>query len=347
MKVTLTDIARKLGVSASTVQRALGGLEGVGEEKRDRIKQVAEEMGYRRNLTASALKTGTRTIGVILPEPVRDNRFYAKFLWEGALRCCGEYKEFNLDVAEFTYVRTPESHVAALRDVLNRHGGGLDGVLTMGVAAPGAAKAFAGFREKNIPVVFVGTDTGAPDRLCCVRTYDEMAGRMVADLLINFTAPKKGGKVVMTGDFAIPDQFYNAQGFERHMYESAAPLAIHKLAADLDLKAVKKTVRRILDSDADVHAVYATSSRNTVPVCEAVEESGRKPHVLGSDIFPESVDFLRRGVLNATIHKRPSDQAYRAMQTLVDIVVKGKKVPEDTILIDPVIVMKSNLECFL
>lgn len=366
MKVTLTDVAERLGVSASTVQRALAGLGGVGEARRGLIKRVAEEMGYRRNLTASSLKTGARTIGIVLPEPGRVNRFYAKFLWEGALRCCAEYKEFNVDVAEFTYVRTPEGHAAALREALGRRGAGLDGVLTMGTPAAGASEIFAEFRARGIPVVFVGTDSGAAsskDRVCCVRTYDEMAGRMAADLLVNFTAPRKGGKVVMTGDFAIPDQFYNAQGFERHLYESGMPLAVHKLSGDLDLQAVRKAVAGILAADLSgssgsfVHAVYATSSRNTVPVCEAVEEAaaavpgGRKVFVLGSDIFPESVDFLRRGVLNATIHKRPADQAYHAMRALVDIVVKGKgaggPVSEGSILIDPVIVMKSNLECFL
>lgn len=350
VKVTLNDVAKRLGVSASTVQRALAGLDGVGEVRRERIKQVAEDMGYRRNLTASSLKAGARTVGIVLPEPGRVNRFYAKFLWEGALRCCAEYKEFNVDVAEFTYVRTPESHAAALRAVLGRRGSALDGVLTMGTPAAGADGLFAEFRARGIPLVFVGTDSGsAGDRVCCVRTYDEMAGRMAADLLVNFTVPQKGGKVIMTGDFAIPDQFYNAQGFERHLYENAMPLAVHKLSGDLDLRAVRKTVSDILAGDSSVHAVYATSSRNTVPVCEAVAAAagGRRPFVLGSDIFPESIDFLRRGVLNATIHKRPADQAYQAMRTLVDIVVKGKDAAEATTLIDPVIVMKSNLECFL
>lgn len=347
MKVTLNDIGLRVGVSPSTVQRALNGLEGVGSKKRDLIRRVAEEMGYRRNLTASALKTGARTIGIVLPEPIQNNRFYAKFLWEGALRCSGEYREFNLDVAEFTYVRTPGNHVEKLREVLDAHGDRLDGILTMGTRHPGAGEIFAEMKARNIPVVFVGTDAEPEDRLCCVRTYDEMTGRMAADLLINFTSPKKRSKVVMTGDFAIPDQFYNAQGFERHIYENNAPLEILKLANDPDLDAVRKSIRDILESDPNICAVYATSSRNTVPMCRAALESGRKPRLIGSDIFPESIEFLRQNVLNALIHKRPSDQAYQAMQTLVNAVVKGEAATRDTIQIDSVIVMKSNVECFL
>lgn len=347
MKVTLTDIGLRVGVSPSTVQRALNGLEGVSDKKRDVIRQVAEEMGYRRNLTASALKTGSRMIGIVLPEPVHNNRFYGKFLWEGALRCSGEYREFNLDIAEFTYVRTPENHIEKLGEVLEEHGDRLDGVLTMGTCHPGARRVFAEMKARNIPVVFVGTDAEEQDRVCCVRTYDEMAGRMAADLLINFTSPKKHSKVVMTGDFAIPDQFYNAQGFERHIYENNAPLEILKLANDPDLDVVRKSVREILESGLNICAMYATSSRNTVPMCRAIVESGRKLHVIGSDIFPESIEYLRQNVLHAIIHKRPLDQAYQAMQTLVNVVVKGERVARDTIQIDSVIVMKSNVECFL
>jgi LacI family transcriptional regulator len=253
-------------------------------------------------------------------------------------------------MAEFTYVRTPENHAAKLHEVLESLGDKLDGVLTMGTCHPDAESAFAGFAGKGVPVVFVGTDAREQDRLCCVRTYDEMAGRMAADLLINFASFEKHSKIVMTGDFAIPDQFYNAQGFEKHIFESGAPLEILKLSNDPDLDVVKGNIRKILDSGLDIRAVYATSSRNTVPMCQAIAETGRgggDVRVIGSDIFPESIDFLRRNVLNALIHKRPSDQAYQAMQTLINVVVKGEGVPHDTIQIDSVIVMKSNLECFL
>ena len=348
-RVTLQDIANKVGVSPSTVQRALYGIDGVGRARRDEIRKIAETMGYRRNLSASALKTGSRTVAVILPEPVGNNRFYARFLWEGALRCSEKYKEFNLNVVEFTYVRTHENHAAKLREAFDSHGDRLDGVLTMGTSTPEAEEVFSEFAGRGVPVVFVGTDARECDRVCCVRTYDEMAGRMAADLLINFASPKKHSKIVMTGDFTIADQFLNAQGFERHLLENGPPLEILKLSNDPDLEVVEKGIREMLESGLDICAVYATSSRNTVPMCRAAMYNGARGDVriIGSDIFPESIEFLRNRVLDAIIHKRPSDQAYQAMQTLVNVVIKGEAAERDTVQIDSVIVMKSNLECFL
>lgn len=44
--VRLADIAKILNVSTVTVSKALSDQKGVSEEMRDKIKQLAEEMGY-------------------------------------------------------------------------------------------------------------------------------------------------------------------------------------------------------------------------------------------------------------------------------------------------------------
>lgn len=44
--VTMSDIAKELGVSTVTVSKALGDKDGVGSELREKIKKKAEEMGY-------------------------------------------------------------------------------------------------------------------------------------------------------------------------------------------------------------------------------------------------------------------------------------------------------------
>ena len=55
MAVTIKDIAKKAGVSYSTVSRALNGVGG-DSEARDRIRRLASEMGYVPNQAAIHLK---------------------------------------------------------------------------------------------------------------------------------------------------------------------------------------------------------------------------------------------------------------------------------------------------
>lgn len=52
-KVRLADIAEAIGVSTVTVSKALSGKEGVSETVREKIQQIAQEMGYQPKSSAS------------------------------------------------------------------------------------------------------------------------------------------------------------------------------------------------------------------------------------------------------------------------------------------------------
>ena len=66
--VTISDIAAALGVTPSTVSRALSGSPRVKEETRLAVEKMATEMGYERNVVASNLRKGKSDIvGIIVP----------------------------------------------------------------------------------------------------------------------------------------------------------------------------------------------------------------------------------------------------------------------------------------
>lgn len=69
MAVTIKDVARAAGVSASTACRALGSGELVRPETRERVLQAAAVLGYQPNRAARGLSTGrTGNIGLIVPD---------------------------------------------------------------------------------------------------------------------------------------------------------------------------------------------------------------------------------------------------------------------------------------
>lgn len=80
--VKLADIAKKVGVSTVTVSKALSGQKGVSEEMREKIKKLADEMGYR---PPSAARQGisrarSYNIGVLIEEKYLDK--YESFYWK-------------------------------------------------------------------------------------------------------------------------------------------------------------------------------------------------------------------------------------------------------------------------
>ncbi len=77
--VTMSDIAKELGVSTVTVSKALSDKEGVSEQVRETIKEKAKEMGYRYNSMAKFMKDGVSgNVGIIVSERYfYDNAFYS------------------------------------------------------------------------------------------------------------------------------------------------------------------------------------------------------------------------------------------------------------------------------
>jgi LacI family transcriptional regulator len=64
---TIIDVAREAGVAVGTVSRYINGLP-IRVGNRERIAQVIEELGYRRNSAAASMKTNTtHIVGMLVP----------------------------------------------------------------------------------------------------------------------------------------------------------------------------------------------------------------------------------------------------------------------------------------
>ena len=76
-KATLKQIAKELGVSISTVSKALNGSPEISEPTKQRVKEYAKLKNYKPNVIGLSLKNRrTKTIGVIIPNIL--NSFFAK-----------------------------------------------------------------------------------------------------------------------------------------------------------------------------------------------------------------------------------------------------------------------------
>lgn len=78
----IEEVARRAGVSAATVSRALSGRGHVSAATRDRVREAADALGYVVSSSASGLATGrTRNVGVVIPFL---NRWFYGAVVEGA-----------------------------------------------------------------------------------------------------------------------------------------------------------------------------------------------------------------------------------------------------------------------
>ncbi len=149
--ITIADIAETLGVSKTTVSRAISGKGRIGAATKERVMQYIEEHDYKPNVIAQGLaKSKTYNLGVVMPGDycLVDLPFFQNCLaglheiaasmgYDILLTICN-----NMDM----------THVD--RIVSNRK---VDGVILMRTFVED--KAVQLLREKNVPFVAVGSST--------------------------------------------------------------------------------------------------------------------------------------------------------------------------------------------
>lgn len=83
-RVTIHEMARRLGISAASVSYALNGRPGVGDDTRDRVLALARELDWHPSSSARALSTAhTDTVGMVLrrnPELLGHEPYYMSLL---------------------------------------------------------------------------------------------------------------------------------------------------------------------------------------------------------------------------------------------------------------------------
>ena len=167
------EIARRAGVSRSTVSYALSGKRTVSEATRRRIQQVIDELDYRPNAAARALKEGrTRTLGLVIPPASRrltDMQLgFVASVVEAAARA-------DLDV-----LLSPSGgeHDRSFERIIS--GRRVDGVIIMEIRLEDERVTRLG--RTDLPFVTIGR-VSEPDSMCWVDAdYSSLVGRCVHHL---------------------------------------------------------------------------------------------------------------------------------------------------------------------
>ncbi len=130
-QVTIYDIARRAGTSASTVGAVLNGTwrnRRISERRAKSIREIADEMGYAPNMQARALRSErSRMIGMILP--MYDNRYFGAI----AERFEREVRARGLLPMTSCTRRDPELELATVRQMLSYN---VDRIVCTGATDP-------------------------------------------------------------------------------------------------------------------------------------------------------------------------------------------------------------------
>ena len=161
MGVTLNDIAKKVGVSPSTVSRVINGSAPISDEMKKKIYKAMNELNYHPNSLARNLATGSSlTIGLVVDadnETAFANSFFNRSVY--AIERVAQKNGYNLLITND--IGKKSSPVCDLV-----YGQRVDGLI---IPSSGVKDSLLEVLEKeNTPWVMLGEATGTGEDICWV-----------------------------------------------------------------------------------------------------------------------------------------------------------------------------------
>jgi LacI family transcriptional regulator len=339
--VGIKDIARELGVSIGTVDRALNGKPDISAATRARVLDLAKRLGYTPNLAARYLQS-RKPVRISVHLPRRISLFWDA-LRDGIREAAAPFAP-ALHVDYRSYPRLGDGDIPLLEAAI---ADGTDGL----IIAPGNPTALAPhLREaarRNIPVVCVVTDAPDSPRLLSVSADPFTVGAVAGELLGRFT-PATGQVGFFTGWLATQDHADKLRGFVSSLSASSPGLSLGPIIeAHDDEREAHQRARAVLRAHPHLKGLYV-STVNSMPVLRAAEEEGRLDGltVITTDLFPELVDWIRAGKVAATVYQRPLTQGRVALQALHQFLQRRERIPDSQRVV-PYVVMRSNVDLVL
>jgi len=179
---TITEIAKRLNISASTVSRALHNHSSIGLRTKMRVQQLAKELNYEPNQTAIFFQQRkTFTIGVVLPE--LSEAFFSAAI--SGIEDCAYKNKYSVLMGQSHDSEEKEKQII---ETMKSHR--VDGLLVSIASKTNNYDHFETLKRYNIPVVFF-------DRIPNMANIHYVACNLISGTIqaINFLI-KKGHRVI-------------------------------------------------------------------------------------------------------------------------------------------------------
>src|SRR5229473_976035 len=335
-------IAELAKVSIGTVDRALHGRPGINEETRQRILQVARQVGYTPNLAARALSASKSNlkIGVCVP---REIHFFYDQLWSGILD-----EERSVGNLGMQFVNRPvqvlgQGDTQAFKELVEA---GVDGIILTAGNPKDLQPLIDDAEARGIHVVCVSTDAPGSKRssIVCVEPWTN--GSLAGELMGKFVPPESKVAIIACM-LSAEDHRKKADGFaETFPKHCSGGKILRVIEGHEDEEESFQKTFELLRKVPSLAGIYVNTV-NCLPVCRAVGECGLagKVKLITTDLFAEMSPYLQKGTITASIYQQPHRQGQIAVRVMADHLTNKIHFPP-AVHLSPGLVMSSNLHLF-
>ncbi len=263
-QITIKDIARILGISPSTVSRALKDHPDINVDTKKAVNELAQKLKYQPNAVALSLKNSrSYTIGVIIPEIV--HYFFSSVI--SGIEDVASQKGFTVIICQSNESYGRE--VANSRTLLSHR---VDGILVSISKETHSFDHLLDLQDGGIPLVFF--DRIAPEINADQVIIDDMEASYKATRHLIETGRKR------IAHFAGPQNLLigrdRLQGYLNALAEAGMPVD-NRLIIEADtFEKARNAVVEMLDAGIVPDGVFAVNDLTAIGAMQTIQKKGFK-----------------------------------------------------------------------
>lgn len=261
-QITIKDIARILGISPSTVSRALKDHPDINSDTKKAVNELAIKLNYQPNAVALSLKNSrSNTIGIIIPEIV--HYFFSSVI--SGIEDIASQRGYTVIICQSN--ESFEREVANAKALLSHR---VDGILVSISKQTNTFNHFENLQEGGIPLVFF-------DRIAPGINADQV---IIDDIEASYHATRhlieNGCKRI--AHFAGPQSLVigrdRLQGYIDALTEAGLPVDNRLIIQADTFEKARNTVGQMLDSGIVPDGIFAVNDMTAIGAMQTIQKRG-------------------------------------------------------------------------
>lgn len=272
--MTIYDIAREAGVSASTVSRVINDKPGVNKATREKVRALLDRYHYMPNEAARGLVTSSsRLVGVLVAD-IRNQHHI-----EGAYYIVQELSKLGYSALLLNTGGSDEERAAGIRMLQTRK---VEAAVLMGsIFQTEAVREAIADSLTDVPVFMLNGEIDLPNVYCVLS--DDRAGTAAA---VNHLAEKGRRKIALLIDEMTPSSRLKLQGYQDGMAQFGGEEIVVS-GVEGSVRGGREAMASLLEKAPDIDGVVCSLDIIACGAMQAIAISGRSVpgdiSVIGTD----------------------------------------------------------------
>ena len=332
--ITQKELAARLGLSRTTIARAINNSSNIKPETKEKILKLVKELGYEKNYVGSLLASKKKVVYSFIVES--KNSYYTEQIKLGIKGAKKEYKHHNLEIIEVvTDINKPMEQVLELKKLLDS-GKQIDGIIIIPLDKTKILELINPYLEK---IKFITLSVFLSKKMAYVGTDYQKCGRLAAEFLGKSLNINDKVLVIDNGDDNISSKFY-LNGFLDRANEDKINIIgpVRKNGVEDSLMYLKNILKK-----ENINSIFINRYAQDI-LLEIPDYILKKQKNITTGIGNRIRKLIIEKKILATVADDVYSTGHKACQLMVDMLYKETEKKIKNIILEPKILLIENLK---